>query len=229
MSDDLSIAYKLFHMPFAVQVPQQYLYSDEHIKLLGIPTTRDKDHDRALMSSPVDISLTAVAMAVYLEEGATIAFPNPDNIPLVYAWVQEHLKNWAHIFTTLYPLEYPPLEDFVMLDNLAKALHPFVSRYGNKPVILGIAGRLAKIRATNISRVKHQSIARPELFEHVPMRQGTGDYKSTLETIIIKLRGPEYERATDEHIQGDNPDRNAGYKERRKSMASRDTRRQDEY
>lgn len=223
--EEISVAYKLFHTPFVVQIPQHHLYSDDILQLLGEPSSGDGAVDRVMMSSPVDVTITIAEMAEYFAEGAGIRFHNPSDIPVIYSLVLEHLKNWAYVFSHVYPMTYPPLEDFVKLDDLAQKLHPLVSTYGNTPLKTGLYGRMAGIRAHSLTRDKRRdgsALLTPG--GQVRVKPSANEYQSSLKAIINKLWSADYEHTGDSSLQGDVENRDGGVAERRSAVASRSAR-----
>lgn len=197
-----STANKLFHNQFWVQIPQEFLYSETQVRLLGVPSSGDKAVDKEMRSAPVDTYLTVAAMAEFFDEGCPIRFHKPTDIPVISSLILEHLKNWAYIFSNVYPMTHPPLEDFVKFDNLAAALHPMVSAYGNKVILTGLAGRLAEIRVNSISRTKGKLSRLSDMPPKTANTKPNG-YKSSLNNIISKLWGPEYEHSRNKPVEGD--------------------------
>lgn len=141
-----SAAYRIFHTPWLVSVPDMYCYSEAHISDIGFITTGDKNADLAIRNAPRDMYLTIVAMVSYYEEGASIRFKDPKDIRTIYSLIMEHLNNWAAILKSTISSEAPPLDDFVRLDNFAAALFPLTSvNYGTE-IAYGLSRRLLLVK-----------------------------------------------------------------------------------
>lgn len=132
MSEETSVAYKLFHRYFKCYMPQFHLYSEEYIEKVGIPTSGDRVIDRELANAPVLCQLTAAEMATHLANGANLTLENPKDSVVLYQLVSEHLTNWQHIVND--PLDHtePPLEDLKKFDELASELYKTARVYLNE-------------------------------------------------------------------------------------------------
>lgn len=121
-----SVAWQIFHVPWACQMTEIECYGVEYLREAGMLTTGDKTMDRELALSKRDLYLTIAAMVLNHDEGNTVILKNPVDSIEIYRLLREHLENWQWIINTQFNVDPPPAEDFIMMDNFAKAIHPLV-------------------------------------------------------------------------------------------------------
>lgn len=141
-----SAAYRIFHTPWLVSMPDIHCYSEAHITDIGFITTGDKNADMAIRNAPRDMYITIAAMVSYYEEGASIRFKYPKDIRTIYSAIMEHLSNWVAILRTTISAESPPLEDFVRLDSFAAAIFPLTSVDYGTEISHGLSRRLVLVK-----------------------------------------------------------------------------------
>jgi len=123
-------AWRLFHIKYAVRVPQLFMYGKPYLEKHGYHVSGDHglDNDR-LMESTV-VRQTAAGLAILHEEGAPIDIVDIRDSVTIYDDIQEHLRDWERLSRNgAHPGDFPPLEDFRMLEAVAMALHETAKHY----------------------------------------------------------------------------------------------------
>lgn len=153
MEDQPSPAYRIFHDLWLAEVPEMYCYGMDYIAEAGMPTTGDRQLDKAMSSIPRRRYMTVAAMVLFHEEGAPITLVTPaDSIP-IYQMLQEHMKNWQYIVNNFMNCNPPPAEELYMLDEFARAVHPLSLCYND-----GSTPATGVERAMKTIRGKHSSL-----------------------------------------------------------------------
>ncbi len=141
-------AYKIFNYPFLCRIAQMHLTSEEVLRQTGTVTTGNAEWDRAAACEMVDVPLTIAAMAIYVDEGATIALINPEDTAKIYRLIREHLEAWYHEVQTNLHLMDVPTDDLRKLDALAAYVYPHARYYlTERPFHGRLANTLASLAA----------------------------------------------------------------------------------
>ncbi len=155
-----STAYRIFHDPWLCAIPEIHCYSRTYLEEAGLPTTGDKAMDVALMQAKRDMYLTIAAMVIHHEEGTPLTLKNAKDAVEIYRLLMEHLETWKNIINTVYNVTVPPAEDFMMMDNFAKAIHPLVLAVNDNALPMqGLFAKLLTIQG------KHSAFVRGSMFE----------------------------------------------------------------
>ena len=141
---------QLFHTPFNVSIPSIYMYSTDEIEAYGTPTSGDKGVDEMMRNAPVFTYMTIPVMAEKYDEGAPISLVNPRDSVKIAELISEHLNRWLWILKNTINGKAPPEEDFMVLDQLAAAIHPFAIGYNNGDVPqTGLKRMLGRMQKSN--------------------------------------------------------------------------------
>lgn len=123
-----------------------YLYDDNFLKEAGVVSSGNKAIDMQMMNNRRDVYLTAVAIALYFDEGAPVKLKNPRDAIEMYRTINQHLLNWKEVINTQFNVK-APIEDLKKLDNLAVVLYPVAAQWAEfKPREIGIFDKLLKRR-----------------------------------------------------------------------------------
>ena len=116
-------AYKIFHWPFEVAIPQGMIQSDEEIATLGAFTTGNPASDREMMQQPFFSYVTIDAVVEWQRKGIPVEFANPKDFKKVYDIIVEHLNDLALAIRNGWMITAPPTEDLQLLEQIASRLY----------------------------------------------------------------------------------------------------------
>lgn len=125
-----SVAYRLFHQYYMISVPEIYCQSAAVIRETGTYTTGDKKLDKAAANHLRQRYCTVAGMCAFFDEGAPITLHRPEDAVQIYQMLMEHLANWNWIIHNFFDCDPPPAEDFILMDDFAKTIHPVAVMYG---------------------------------------------------------------------------------------------------
>ncbi len=125
-----SVVSIIFNRKYLISVPEIFCASTEVIRETGVMTTGDKKVDRAMEGTPRRRYCSIAGMVAFFEEGASVSLLNPEKSVEIYGLVIQHIRNWRWIVETFPDCDPPPAEDFIIMDEFAKALHPLALAYG---------------------------------------------------------------------------------------------------
>lgn len=165
MADTTNPAWRIFHVPYRVGVPEAYFYHSDWVSMFGRPTSGDKKTDKQLMNS-FRIVLIPISEIVELWVlGAKIEFCNYKEDPyLAFKDINEHLDDWSrYLKSRKHSLNKMtdssiPLEDLIKLAQFADALAPLTQDVD--PSTLS-SGRLTSYRTFARKRINNTNIAPP--------------------------------------------------------------------
>lgn len=156
---------QLFHTPFNVSLPSIYMYSTDEIEMFGTPTSGNKGIDEMMMNAPVYTYMTIPQMAEKYDEGAPISLVNPKDSVKIAELISEHLNRWLWILKNTVNGKAPPEEDFVVLDQLAMAIHPYAISYNDGEVpqtgLRRMLGRMQKSTALVLKPSQRKARTKP--------------------------------------------------------------------
>jgi len=132
-------AYKIFHWPFEVAIPQGMVQSEEEIEVLGAFTTGNPEQDREMMQQPFFNHSTINAVVEWQRKGVSVEFANPKDFKRVYDIIVEHLQDLAQAIRNGWMTTAPDSEDLELLEHIAsklyvKARHEIISDQGLQEV-----------------------------------------------------------------------------------------------
>lgn len=116
-------AYKIFHWPFEVAIPQGMVQSDEEIAVLGTFTTGNPEQDREMMQQPFFSYVTIDAVVEWQRRGINVEFANPRDFKKIYDIIVEHLQDLALAIRNGWMTVAPPAEDLELLELVASRLY----------------------------------------------------------------------------------------------------------
>lgn len=116
-------AYKLFHYPFQVRVPQYMTYTEGEIETTGVAISGNREIDRECAQEMCSHTVTLAQIAKWHQAGSRIELVNIRDSVRMYDIIKEHLNDWLHkVETSHYEIEIP-FEDLEVLDSLAEKLY----------------------------------------------------------------------------------------------------------
>lgn len=182
MSDEYSsVAYRIFHEPWLCSVSEIYCYGVRYVEEMGVITTGDADRDAELSNAPRIRYMTIAAMISFYEEGAAVTLQHPRDSIEIYRLVCEHLLNWQWIINNTFVTAHPPPEDFLLMDEFAKQIHPLTMVYslGEAPK-LGLEHALGKIQG------KHSGFLRGSLQKRIMSEPDPNTSQQTIDPSLHK-------------------------------------------
>lgn len=119
-----TVAYRLFHEMFLVDIPNKFLWTEGHLKRLPGLHSNDEDENRIRLNECTTVARTPVAMVLLYENGVVPMFKNRRDMLTIYNLILEHLHNWSRILSN--PLggqKPPPAEELLMMENFMMYLY----------------------------------------------------------------------------------------------------------
>lgn len=123
-------AWRLFHIPYRVMIPEIYFHDPEWVSVHGRPTSGNKKVDKQLLNGTRTVWWTVDNIVEIYAMGSNVTFVNYTTDPiLVYTDIQNHLQEWSRY------LEYfdqslnklrtgIPIEDLVKFSSFADVIYP---------------------------------------------------------------------------------------------------------
>lgn len=130
--DDGTASTQAFKKPFRVAVQNKYLRTPEIIKVMGTPTTGNRNLDRRLQENYVEIMATPIACVEYYLMGATLKFANSAIPYMILRILRQHLRNWDYIVSTMYNVQAPPMEDIDDIAEFCECIIKYAGAHGDK-------------------------------------------------------------------------------------------------
>lgn len=152
--DDGTASTQAFKKPFRVAIQNKYLRTPEIIKVMGTPTTGNRNLDRRLQENYVEIMATPIACVEYYLMGATIKFANAAIPYMILRILRQHLRNWDYIVNTMYNVEAPPMEDIDDIAEFCECIIKYAGAHGDKHnngSSFFLAGRTKTTRNVHVS------------------------------------------------------------------------------
>lgn len=126
----ISVVRAIFNRKYLISVPEIFCTGVNVIRETGVLTSGDRRVDAALEGAPRRRYCTIAGMIAFFEEGAPVSLLHPEKSVEIYALIIQHIRNWRWIVETFVDCDPPPAEDFILMDEFAKALHPLALAYG---------------------------------------------------------------------------------------------------
>ncbi len=163
IDNDSYPAWRLFHIPYRVKIPEVYFYDPEWVAVYGRPTSGNKKIDKALLNTSRTVWWTVDNITEIFSLGAEVTFVNYSEDPyLIYTDIQSHLEDWGRLIKffdqSLNKFRGEvPTEDLIKFSAFADALFPLTQ--GVDPITLQ-SGRVANHRTFNRKNrfVKHKEL-----------------------------------------------------------------------
>ncbi len=127
-----SVVSIIFNRKYLISVPELFCTGTNVIRETGVLTTGDKRVDAALEGAPRRRYCSIAGMVAFYEEGAPISLMNPEKSVEIYDLIMQHIRNWRWIIETFPDCDPPPAEDFIVMDEFAKAIHPLALAFGGE-------------------------------------------------------------------------------------------------
>lgn len=116
--------YALWHVRYKVRVPYISTISADDLEQFGMYTSGDKHHDHAMQWEPKLCELPIHRIAELYGQGANISLVNREDTANMYKAITLHLSAWRnYLHDTYHPVD-PPVDDLLLLDQLAAKLYP---------------------------------------------------------------------------------------------------------
>lgn len=123
-------AWRLFHIKYAVRVPQIFMYGKPYLEKHGYHISGDVGLDHERLMETTTMRQTVAGLAVLLDDGAPIDIVDMKDSVAIYDDIQQHLRDWEiQVRGAMHPDEVPPIEDFRALEAIAITLHDYAKHY----------------------------------------------------------------------------------------------------
>ena len=160
--DNPSIAYRIFHDLYLVEIPEIYNHDWKHVKEVGTYTTGDREMDMQMAHAPLRRYMTIAAMVLFHDEGAPITLVNPMDSMQIYSQLMEHIGNWRWIIEMFLNATTPPPEDFYLMEAFANAIQPLAKSCSEgKPITHGVERALNTIRGKHAGLMSFRRVLSP--------------------------------------------------------------------
>lgn len=135
-----SAAYKLFHYPFRIWIPQLFLTSLAEKQALPQWTTGNREQDRQAAQQKVAITATIDKMIAFHERGVELEFDSLADVERIYDIILEHIEdNRRYIETSTWLPKEVPFDDLKKMDRFAEKIY------------LKVRGRIARRAETSVA------------------------------------------------------------------------------
>lgn len=129
MSDNVTIAYRLFHEYFTVRIPAAFAYEKQN----SVTGTIDYDSQSKQELAASEMSArqyTIPELAVFSSKGASIVIEHPkEQAPKMYALVRDYLNECNYRVTTTINNPTIPMSDLRKLDEFARVVYQVARQY----------------------------------------------------------------------------------------------------
>lgn len=158
-----SIAYRIFHDLYLVEIPEIYNHDWNHVKEVGTYTTGNAEMDMQMATAPLRRYMTIAAMVLFHDDGAPITLMQPTDSMQIYSMLMEHLGNWRWIVEMFLNATPPPADDFYMMESFANAIQPLAKCCAEgKPITHGVERTLNTIRGKHASLMSFRRVLSSE-------------------------------------------------------------------
>lgn len=127
-------AWEIFHVEFAVYVPQMFTHTQEATSIMRSYNFMDPAAQLTQALEPMLSTLTISNMVYYDQQGATLSFHNTArDAPRVYSIISRHLKDWADLVERDYFTMHAPIQDLQCMEDFAIKLYRTAKAYIKEP------------------------------------------------------------------------------------------------
>ena len=103
--------------------------SQEEIEYFGTPTCGIPEYDRRAMQTLVHRLLTPIQMMEFYKDNKIVRLVNTQDALFIYNHLDLHMKKWRQQIESGVNNRNAPVEDLLIMDQFAKSLYPYASRY----------------------------------------------------------------------------------------------------
>lgn len=121
---EVSVAYKLFHHPYPVEIQNKYLYltgKDGHMGRLPGFSTGNKEQDEFFLNDWTVVYRVPAGIVMLYAEGIDVRFTSVKDMAEVYELLKEHVNAWAAEIKKPFPAKAPK-EDLLLMDEFAEVI-----------------------------------------------------------------------------------------------------------
>lgn len=122
----VDVHHQLFNDSFLVYMPYSATVSRAELMEYGVVGVHSKESLERYLRDPILVKATIVQIATTMNNGDTVSLSNGQDAVVIYDLVIQHLENWLTIGYEHLASRLPPLDDLMMLDELAKSLYPHI-------------------------------------------------------------------------------------------------------
>lgn len=121
---EVSVAYKLFHHPFPVEIQNKYLYltgRDGHMGRLPGFSSGNREQDEIFLNEWSTVYRVPAGIVMLYGEGIDVRFTTVKDMATVYKLLKEHINLWANELKKPFPCKAPK-EDLLLMDEFAEVI-----------------------------------------------------------------------------------------------------------
>jgi hypothetical protein len=115
-----TVAYRLFHDTFMVQVQNKFLWTPQHMRRVPGMSSQDNDVTQQLLNETSTVARTAIGIILLYDKGIIAELTNRHDIYTIHDLITRHLNRWGEIIAN--PISGrtpPPAEDLYKMDAYA--------------------------------------------------------------------------------------------------------------
>ncbi len=179
----------LKHKLFRVGIPQLRSRSLRDMELFGTQISGDHRIDRENASAENICMISIDKMLEYHVANIPVRVLRREDTKQIYEYIKAHLEAWAKVFSETLNTEMVPIEDLILLDELANkvyvhARHHFDRKWVQGKLSQGIAGIMAfnfqnivqKAPATGAATDEEMEAQAEKYLEELPKREQLADF-----------------------------------------------------
>lgn len=157
----------LWNARFQCRVPFLQSQALASLKHFGLPTSGDTRLDRSMRDELVERALCIDEMVELFKQGVTVGVIQPKDTVKIYEHISAHLTKWKDLMMYRMNRGDAPIEDLVLLDQLAQAVYPHAqSQFGTDVVDSFLARNISSVMRFNRGEVfKPKHLAEVEMTE----------------------------------------------------------------
>lgn len=117
-------AYKIFHYPFQIKIPQVYLSSIAEKESLPQWTTGNREEDRIAAQQMVTVVMTIDKMIDFFNRKIRIEFNSMADIERIYETILEHIQDYRnYVGTSTWLPDQVPFDDLRVMNDFAEKIY----------------------------------------------------------------------------------------------------------
>jgi hypothetical protein len=128
------LKYKLFRCT----VPQLRSRSIAEIELFGTLVSGDARYDRENATAMNTVMISIEKMLEYHVAGVPVAVARREDTKIIYEYIKNHLEAWAEVFRNTVNRQLVPVEDLILLDELANKVYEHARHHFDRKWVEGI-------------------------------------------------------------------------------------------
>lgn len=119
------VAKAIFQNRYMITVPNSACMTVGELKTFGMMDMGSEEENRAYLNEPRTVWANIILIAHHLSNGVPVTLMNVKDGAEMYELIITHLDNWIFAATNIPNCKLPPIDDMVLLDELAENLCQF--------------------------------------------------------------------------------------------------------